>query len=78
MSWTTDDAGDLINLDHIELITILKLDLTNQAAPEGATHELLAINADQESYRLTSGTEEECTKERSRLAHALNRNGEIV
>ena len=57
--WISDDAGDLVNLDHIECITLAVV-TEDQEAPEGHTHELLAITPDKESYRVFSGSETKC------------------
>jgi hypothetical protein len=53
--WIADEADDLINLDHIAVITL------NQ--PEDRSDlecEVLAINSADESYRLLEGSKEEC------------------
>lgn len=70
MNWTEDDAGDLINLDLMESVSLNPLS-EEQGAPEGATHELVAINADNESYRLAAGTEAECKMARNLLKERL-------
>lgn len=55
--FVSDDGGDLINLWHMEAIMKSKIDKEFQEAPEGHTHEILAVNTAQESYRLFTGTE---------------------
>ena len=60
-AYIVDDAGDLVNLHKMESIAVFKLE-HEQLAEEGHTHEVLALNGKAESYRMTSGTEEECRK----------------
>ena len=78
MLWITDDAGDLINLEHVESIMIMKIDHTQQDAPKDHTHELLAINPAQESYRLTSGAEEAVKQIRGNIITHLIENKQYV
>lgn len=73
--WTQDDAGDLINLAHIQLISIATLHPEAQADDihAGHTHELVAILPDQTSFRLALGSLEHCQANRDRLARMLLR-----
>lgn len=57
--WIIDDCGDLVNLEHMEAI-IMRVIEEEDSKPEGHTHELLAVNTHQETYRIASGTEESC------------------
>lgn len=70
MKWLKDEAGDLINADHIELITMVELEqVQEEEHPEytNKAYEVLAINNKDESYRLYIGTEEGCRAELSSL-----------
>lgn len=60
MKWHPDDAGDLVNLDQMDMIVLAPIDEAAQDAPEGHTYEVLAMKEDKFSARLTSGTEEVC------------------
>lgn len=65
--WTTDGAGDLINLDKVEAISIY-----GQEDPDvGWTHELLALLPSGESYVLLTGTLDECKVRRTSLLTRL-------
>ena len=71
-----DDAGDLVNLYKMECIWVAEIvreegGVPVQDAPEGHTHEVLAVNGSQESYRLRSGTQDQCKAFMQRLANAL-------
>lgn len=72
MNWVTDDAGDLIHLLHIESIQLHELDTDVQDAPkETDTHEVLAVSPRQDSYRLATGSKEECEILRNELKRRL-------
>lgn len=73
----TDDAGDIINLAWIESIMMRPLE-SEQEAPEGHTHELLAVNPAQESYRLTSGTKERVDERRKDIMKELMRYNQFL
>lgn len=63
MNWTLDDAGDLINLDHIQAIV---MNPTVDEEP-GMDYEIIAINSKDESYRLLASTEAACRDRMSSL-----------
>ena len=58
-NWIRDDSGDLVNLNLIEAVVLNPIG-EDQEGPQGHTHELLAINQENTSYRLTSGDEGHC------------------
>lgn len=60
MKWIEDDAKDLVNLSLCEAVILAPITEQEQEAPEGHTHEVLALQPDQRSYRLASGKETEC------------------
>ena len=58
--WIRDDAGDIINLDHIICVGIFPIEDQDAAH----THELLAVTPDEYSYRLSHGTLDEMKRAR--------------
>lgn len=77
MRFIIDDAGDIINLSWIEIIQVAELQ-PEQEAPEGHTHEVLAVNPSQESYRIFSGTKAQCEEKRLDISKELLRSTSLL